>query len=115
MAGATLVGRGTGYWSPARSPGLTLLLGEATLQDPERTLRLLCKAVGVEFNESMLSWPPGLRDTDGIWAKHWYGEVAKTTSFQPYRPTHNEVPQRFREIYQRCRECYERLSAYRLD
>jgi Sulfotransferase domain len=84
------------------------------LQDPERTLRRLCEAVGVNFSKSMLSWPPGLRDTDGIWARHWYGEVAKTTSFQPYRPTQHEVPERFRETYQRCRECYERLSAYRL-
>jgi len=84
------------------------------LLDPERTLRLLCKAVGVEFNESMLSWPPGLRDTDGIWAKHWYGEVAKTTSFQPYRPTRHEVPQRFREIYDLCHRHYEQLYSYRL-
>src|SRR6516164_3850821 len=82
------------------------------LQDPERTLRLLCETVGVEFSKSMLSWPPGLRDTDGIWAKHWYGEVAKTTSFQPYRPTQHEVPQRFREIYDLCHRHYERLYAY---
>ena len=84
------------------------------LQNPERTLRLLCEAVGVEFSKSMLSWPPGFRDTDGIWAKHWYGEVAKTTSFQPYCPTHFEVPKPFREIHERCRECYERLYTYRL-
>lgn len=84
------------------------------LQNPERTLRLLCKAVGIEFRESMLSWPPGLRDTDGIWAKHWYGEVAKTTSFQEYRPTQHEVPERFREIYDLCHRHYERLYAYRL-
>ena len=84
------------------------------LQNPERTLRLLCEAVGVEFTKSMLSWPPGLRDTDGIWAKHWYGEVAKTTSFQPYRPTDSEVPGRFREIHDCCRGCYERLYQYRL-
>jgi hypothetical protein len=62
----------------------------------------------------MLSWPPGLRDTDGIWARHWYGEVAKTTSFQPYRPTGSEVPARLREIHQQCCECYERLYEYRL-
>ena len=55
------------------------------LENPERTLRLLCDAVGVEFSDSMLSWPPGLRDTDGIWAKYWYGEVARSTSFEPYR------------------------------
>jgi len=84
------------------------------LQDPERTLRLLCEAVGVEFRKSMLSWPPGLRDTDGIWAKYWYGEVAKTTSFQPYRPISGEVPTRLCEIYENGFECYQRLYEYRL-
>jgi hypothetical protein len=84
------------------------------LENPERMLRLLCEAVGVEFSESMLLWPPGMRETDGVWAKHWYGEVAKTTSFQPYRPRQAEVPDRLREIYERCRECYERLHEYRL-
>jgi len=84
------------------------------LENPERILRLLCKAVGVEFSELMLSWPPGLRETDGVWAKYWYGEVAKTTSFQPRRPRREEVPKRLREIYDRCRACYERLYGYRL-
>jgi len=84
------------------------------LEDPERILRLLCDAVGVQFSRSMLSWPPGLRETDGIWARYWYGEVAKTTSFQPYRPRHDKVPERFNKIYDRCRECYERLYQYRL-
>jgi hypothetical protein len=84
------------------------------LQNPERMLQRLCEAVGVEFNESMLSWPPGLRDTDGIWAKHWYGEVAKTTSFQSYRPTDYEVPEKLREIYERCRESYNLLFQHRL-
>jgi hypothetical protein len=84
------------------------------LQNPEQILRLLCDAVGVEFDNAMLSWPPGLRDTDGVWAKHWYGEVAKSTSFQPYRPKNEPVPERLREIHDRCRACYERLYEYRL-
>ena len=84
------------------------------LENPERILRLLCKAVGAEFSESMLSWPPGLRETDGVWAKHWYGEVARSTSFEPYRATHAEVPKHLLEIDQRCRECYDRLYEYRL-
>ena len=42
--------------------------------------------------------------------KHWYGEVAKTTSFQPYRDSYDEVPNQLGEIYERCRECYERLE-----
>jgi hypothetical protein len=84
------------------------------LENPERMLRLLCNAVGVEFSASMLSWPPGLRETDGIWAKHWYREVANTTSFRPYQATDQEVPKRLTKIYEHCRECYEQLYQYRL-
>ena len=84
------------------------------LENPERMLRLLCDAIGVEFSDAMLSWPPGLRETDGVWASHWYGEVVKTTSFQPYRPRKVKVPARLQGIYDRCRECYDRLYEYRL-
>jgi len=84
------------------------------LENPGRMLRRLCKAVGVEFSESMLSWPPGLRETDGSWAGHWYGEVAKTTSFQPYRPSQAKMPAHLEEIYEHCRKPYERLYEYRL-
>jgi hypothetical protein len=84
------------------------------LQDPERMLRLLCHAVGIEFDSAMLSWPPGLRETDGAWAKHWYGEVAQSTGFAPYSARRAEVPERLREIHKDCRECYERLYEYRL-
>jgi hypothetical protein len=84
------------------------------LQNPERMLRLLCEAVGVEFSESMLCWPPGLRETDGIWAKYWYGEVAGSTSFKPYRPRRDKVPKHLSEIHKRCRECYDRLYEHRL-
>jgi Sulfotransferase domain len=82
------------------------------LQNPERTLRLLCDTIGVEFDKAMLAWPPGLRDTDGIWAKYWYDDVARSTSFQPHKPKDGIVPDRLREIYSQCRECYERLYEY---
>ena len=84
------------------------------LEHPERTLRLLCDAVGVEFDKAMLSWPPGLRDSDGIWAKYWYDDVARSTSFQPYKSREGNVPDRLREIYEQCGECYEQLYQYRL-
>jgi hypothetical protein len=84
------------------------------LENPEKILRLVCSAAGVKFDKAMLSWPPGLRDTDGIWAKHWYGEVARSTSFQPYRPKNEPVPERYREIYQQSRECYDQLYRRRL-
>jgi hypothetical protein len=85
------------------------------LKDPERVLRNLCGAIGVEFDKAMLSWPAGLRETDGIWAKHWYDAVARSTSFQPYKPREGNVPDSLREVYERCRECYEQLYQYRLN
>lgn len=84
------------------------------LENPERVLRLLCAAVGVEFDRAMLSWPPGLRPTDGIWAKHWYGEVARSTGFQPNEHRITEVPARLRQVHACCRKIYERLSEHRL-
>ena len=84
------------------------------LRDPERMLRLLCDKIGVEFSDAMLSWPPGPRDTNGIWAKYWYAEVERSAGFQTYRERKIEIPGNLREIEQRCRECYEKLYRYRL-
>jgi hypothetical protein len=84
------------------------------LRRPEQSLRLLCRAVGVEFDRAMLSWPPGLRPTDGMWAKHWYNEVARSTSFEPYQAKTHEVPDQFARIHDQCRACYEQLYQYRL-
>ena len=84
------------------------------LENPEKTLRLLCEALDVEFTDAMLSWPPGLRDTDGIWAKHWYAEVAKSTGFRKPAPEVVSVPERLAAIYDQSRECYERLYRHRL-
>ena len=85
------------------------------LENPRKVLALLCRKVGVEFSDAMLSWPPGLRETDGIWAKHWYGEVATSTTFR--RPPAREpepLPERLREVYERSRDCYARLYQHRL-
>jgi hypothetical protein len=85
------------------------------LENPQRILELLCDAVGVEFSDSMLSWPPGLRETDGIWAKHWYGEVVTSTTFRrPSLRPPEAVPARLHDIHDRCRECYNRLYIHRL-
>jgi hypothetical protein len=84
------------------------------LRNPGGILQLLCNAVGVGFSDSMLSWPPGRRETDGVWAKHWYAEVERSTSFQPYRKQNIKLPEDLREVYEKCRECYDRLYKHRL-
>src|SRR3954447_26792125 len=56
------------------------------LRDPELHLRWLCDWLGIEFTDRMLHWPPGLRDSDGVWAPHWYDAVARSTGFAEWRP-----------------------------
>ena len=84
------------------------------LQNPERSLRRLCEAIGIAFDPAMLSWPAGLRETDGIWAKHWYDAVAKSTSFERYKPREGNIPHLLCDVYEKCQECYERLYELRL-
>lgn len=59
-----------------------------TLENPERVLRALCRRLGIPFSERMLHWPAGRRDSDGVWAPHWYAAVERSTGFQ----TVSEVP-----------------------
>ena len=62
-----------------------------------------------------LSWPPGLRETDGIWAKHWYAEVERSTSFNRIvRKQESKCRKRLREIHDRCREFTSELYQHRL-
>jgi hypothetical protein len=84
------------------------------LDNPRRTLGLLCDALGVPFTEAMLSWPPGLRATNGVWAKYWYAAVEKTTTFQPYMPKAEPVPDSLRGLHEQCEELYQQLYEQRL-
>ena len=84
------------------------------LEDPLRLLRLLCAAVDVEFSEAMLSWSPGPRETDGIWAKYWYEAVWRSTGFQPYRPKNEPVPPHLMGILEDAETIYRRLHEHRL-
>jgi hypothetical protein len=83
------------------------------LENPGRILRLLCDALSVEFTEAMLSWPPGPRPTDGVWAKHWYEAVWQTTSFQPYKPKNRPVPAHLTGLLDKADELYRRLHEQR--
>jgi sulfotransferase family protein len=84
------------------------------LENPERLLRLLCAALDVEFTPAMLSWPPGPRDTDGVWVKYWYGAVLQSTSFQPYRPRDEPIPPHLAGLLDQAEAAYRQLYEHRL-
>ena len=39
----------------------------------------------------MVSWSAGLKEYDGVWAKHWYPSVLNSTSFIPESKKHIEL------------------------
>jgi hypothetical protein len=86
----------------------------AVLENSEGQLRLLCDALGVPFLDCMLSWPAGLRATDGVWAKYWYDAVMQSTGFERYRPPTQALPGHLAEVLAAAERIYARLYAYRL-
>lgn len=84
------------------------------LQAPEAHLRALCKHLGIDFNGKMLAWPPGPRDSDGVWAPHWYDAVWKSTGFAPPKPGKPELHGEAARVAKACRPDYERLFAARM-
>ena len=49
--------------------------------DPKAMLRRLCTEIGLDFRDAMLAWPQGGRREDGIWARHWYAAIHRSTGF----------------------------------
>jgi hypothetical protein len=84
------------------------------LTDPRGMLSALCDRLGVPFEDRMLSWPAGRRETDGVWAERWYHSVEASTGFMPYRPKNRSVPTRLEPLLAACRPHYETLYAHRM-
>jgi len=84
------------------------------LDDPAPMLEKLCDALEIPFERSMLSWPAGRRETDGIWAKYWYESVERSTCFTRWqRPTRPLSPE-LAALEQVARPLYESLHRHRL-
>ena len=61
------------------------------------------------FTDRMLSWPPGPRPTDGVWAPHWYDAVWRSTGFEPPRTREVHLDGAAAEVAEACLPLYERL------
>ena len=77
--------------------------------DPEGALTRLCDAIGLPFDPMMLSWRSGPRAEDGVWAKHWYGAVHKSTGFAEAEGPLPELENRFAELLEQAMPHYELL------
>ncbi len=81
---------------------------------PELMLRALCTAIGLPFNEAMLKWPIGPRREDGVWAKHWYGAVHKSTGFAGAEGPLPDVSEELKPVLEQALPYYQGLYDLRL-
>jgi len=55
------------------------------LNNSHKMIPAMCAALEItceeEVKDAMLNWPLGPRDSDGVWAEHWYHSVEKSTGF----------------------------------
>ena len=84
------------------------------LEDPRGMCERLCERLGVRFDTHMLSWPPGSRPADGVWAKHWYKAVEESTSFEPYHAREGELTRPLAALRAECQPFYDTLFEHRL-
>ena len=90
----------------------TVVDSKRLLLDPGATLHALCGRIGIEYEEGMLSWPPGPIPEDGVWAPHWYANVHDSTGFAPYRQKNEPFPAHLEPLLAECEPLYEHIAAH---
>ena len=84
------------------------------LENPESVLTQLCERVGIPFQKSMLTWPPGPKPYDGIWAPYWYSNVHRSRGFEKQSTSSRLLPDHLEELYQHSKLLYEKLLPFSL-
>ncbi len=99
----------------ARGTVPVVIDADDVLRDPRRALLELCRALGVDFSEAMLSWPAGPKPYDGVWGRHWYNAVHASTGFdRPAKAPVDPLPADLQRIADEAVPVYEHLHAHRL-
>jgi len=88
--------------------------GKDILAAPEKMLSKLCQALDIPFDVNMLHWPQGLRDSDGVWATHWYHSVASSTGFSSVKPQKIQLTQQQQRVVDEVTPAYEYLRQLKI-
>jgi len=84
------------------------------LVNPKKMIQLLCEKLSVEFDNKMLSWPKGYRESDGVWAPQWYNRVIDSTGFSPYKTKEINLNSKLQKIVDDCMPYYLELQNFKL-
>lgn len=97
-----------------RDASFIVIDSDQLLRDPEAHLKALCAHLSVPFSQHMLEWPAGPKAADGVWAKFWYSNVHRSSSFGRPDNSHREVPRRLHPLLDEAWEYYNRINEFAL-
>lgn len=80
------------------------------LKDTETSLKNICNQCEIKFDKKMMHWTSGARKEDGIWAKHWYANVHRSTGFEAYTEREIVLQPHLNQIYLEAKTYYEALK-----
>ena len=83
------------------------------LENPKKVLINWCKKIDIKFNISMLNWEKGNHDNDGIWWKHWYDNVIKSTGFQKNSKKDITIENKYDSIYNESMKYYKYFQKFK--
>ena len=84
------------------------------LLEPEFYLQRLCESFNINFSNKMLKWPRGVRDTDGVWSRHWYNNVINSSGFIPYKEPKEDVAKEDVKFYEHSIDLYNYLRSFKI-
>jgi len=80
------------------------------LKNPETYLKKLCDLLNIPFSDKMLRWKKGGIPEDGIWAKHWYGNVHNSEGFAVQKSSSQPFPKQLEPLLKEALPYYETLK-----
>lgn len=83
-------------------------------QSPSEMMEKLCAALGLPFQEEMLTWPKGGHADDGVWASHWYGAVHRSTGFAGAEGALPNVEGDLAHVVEQALPFYQKLATEKL-
>ncbi len=85
---------------------------DTILKNPESALKTICASCDIPFLPVMLSWAPGPKKADGVWAKYWYENVHASSGFQEYQEEEIHLLSNLQKVYETAIPYYEKLKKH---
>ncbi len=88
---------------------------DSLVANPEFNLRQICAFLKIPFEKGMLSWNPGPRPEDGVWAKYWYHRVHASSGWEaPVSDRQDDctVPVEFSKLLAEVEPVFRRLQEH---